>query len=75
MTPPTTLLTGHCSTSHSMATKEDNQNLLSKDLHQVRGFRAGSRLSLDVEKLKEYGWKVNTRECTSSGSRRFTLVT
>ena len=35
-----------------------------------RGFGAGSRLSLDIEKLKEYGWKVNTRECTSSGSRR-----
>ena len=53
-----------------MAEKKDR---LSKDLHQVRG--AGSCLSLDIDKVKEYSWKVNTRECTSSGPEGFTLVT
>ena len=48
----------------------DKKDRLSKDLHQVRGFGAGSRLSLDIGKLKEYGWKVKTRECNSSRSRR-----
>lgn len=39
-----------------------------KHLNKARGVGAGGRLSLDIEKLKDRGWSVTTRESTHSGS-------
>ena len=39
-------------------------------MHNVRGSGTGSCLSLDEEKLKKHGWKVDEREYTCSGSKK-----
>ena len=57
-----------------MASKEDIESGWSKDLHNSRGSGTGSRLSLDVQKLKEHGWKVDERKYTCLGSEKVYLT-